>query len=233
MLGVFGHFSQHHCQWSLPRVSMWFYLNLNFSTFKLGQADLTIIVIEVTQIQTLSAPTRAPGADSLKEKCPLALLPLLTCIVEHDINCSSYWNKVGNGGVQSVISDWRDAIQCKYLQSPELTKTTYESHYIFPLIIKFCDSKLICQCSSTWCQLQLCTHPQEWEQEAEAGQEDAVEAVAPPGGGQRGAAHIDDEAAAVARAGHAQPVTLLAHTVLGQPWLPGGSHYVLTTLNCI
>ena len=67
---------------------MWFYLNLNFSTFKLGQADLTIIVIEVTQIQTLSAPTRAPGADSLKEKCPLALLPLLTCIVEHDINCS-------------------------------------------------------------------------------------------------------------------------------------------------
>ena len=89
MLGVFGHFSQHHCQWSLPRVSMWFYLNLNFSTFKLGQADLTIIVIEVTQIQTLSAPTRAPGADSLKEKCPLALLPLLTCIVEHDINCNS------------------------------------------------------------------------------------------------------------------------------------------------
>ena len=89
MLGVFGHFSQHHCQWSLPRVSMWFYLNLNFSTFKLGQADLTIIVIEVTQIQTLSAPTPAPGADSLKEKCPLALLLLLTCIVEHDINCSS------------------------------------------------------------------------------------------------------------------------------------------------
>ena len=35
---------------------MWFYLNLNFSTFKVGQADLTIIVIEVTQIQTLSAP---------------------------------------------------------------------------------------------------------------------------------------------------------------------------------
>ena len=28
----------------------------------------------------------------------------------------------------------------------------------------------------------------------------------------------------MARAGHAQPVTLLAHTVLGQPWLPGGSH---------
>ena len=127
-------------------------------------------------------------------------------------------------GVQSVFSDWRVPIQCKYLQSPEPTKTTYESHYIFPLIIKLCDSKLICQCSSTWCQLQLCTHPQEWEQEAEAGQEDAVEAVAPPGGGQRGAAHVDDEAAAVARAGHAQPVTLLAHTVLGQPWLPGGSH---------
>ena len=56
MFGVSGHFSQHHCQWSLPRVSMWFYLNLNFSTFKVGQADLTIIVIEVTQIQTLSAP---------------------------------------------------------------------------------------------------------------------------------------------------------------------------------
>ena len=135
--------------------------------------------------------------------------------------------------MQSVFSDWRVAIQCKYLQSPEPTKTTYESHHIFPLIIKLCDSKLICQCSSTWCQLQLCTHPQEWEQEAEAGQEDAVEAVAPPGGGQRGAAHIDDEAAAVARAGHAQPVTLLAHTVLGQPWLPGGSHYILTPLNCI
>ena len=37
----------------------------------------------------------------------------------------------------------------------------------------------------------------------------------------------------MARAGHAQPVTLLAHTVLGQPWLPGGSHYILTPLNCI
>ena len=135
--------------------------------------------------------------------------------------CTSYWNKVGNGGVQSVFSDWRAAIQCKYLQSPEPTKTTYESHYIFPLIIKLCDSKLICQYSSTWCQWQLCTHPQEWEQEAEAGQEDAVEAVAPPGGGQRGAAHVDDQPAAVARAGHAQPVTLLAHTVLGHDGYQG------------
>ena len=154
MFGVLGHFSQHHCQWSLPRVSMWFYLNLNFSTFKVGQADLTIIVIEVTQIQTLSAPTPAPGADSLKEKCPLALLPLLTCIVEHDISCSSSsaplieirWAKEG---VQSVFSDWRVAIQCKCLQSPEPTKTTHESHHIFPQIIQLCDSKLICQCSCT------------------------------------------------------------------------------------
>ena len=154
MFGVLGHFSQHHCQWSLPRVSMWFYLNLNFSTFKVGQADLTIIVIEVTQIQTLSAPTPAPGADSLKEKCPLALLPLLTCIVERDISCSSSsaplieirWAKEG---VQSVFPDWRVAIQCKCLQSSEPTKTTHESHHIFPQIIELCDSKLICQCSCT------------------------------------------------------------------------------------
>ena len=147
--------------------------------------------------------------------------------------CTFYWNKVGKGRSAVSVLCWRVVIQCKYLQSPEPTKTTYESHHIFPLIIKLCDSKLICQCSCTWCQLQLCTHPQEWEEEAEAGQEDAVEAVAPPGRGERGAAHVDDEAAAVARAGHAQPVTLLAHTVLGQQWLPGGSHYILTTFNCI
>ena len=147
---------------------------------------------------------------------------------------TSYWNKVGNGR-SAVSSDWRVAVQCKYLQSPEPTKTTYNlrkpSH--FPPDYK-----------TLWFQIDMSMFQYLM----------SITAVYSPtgmrGGGRgrpggccRGGSTTGRRTArgsarwwrgrccgpswscsARHSAGSHSP---------GPWWLPGGSHYILTPINCI